>query len=189
MKSQADPSSPDGTGVTNFADFDRHPPGEGIDYDLDHLIVIDDARDGTLDPGAGDFVIEMRFRTGASFGNVIQKGNARTSGGQVKIQMPGGRVQCHFKTPQGKAGAGTGPKKGTHYTFNDEQWHSLLCVRTPYSVTLYIDGVRYGRSRKYTGYLNNTHPWTIGGKAQCDAIKVTCDYFPGAIDYVRLHKG
>ena len=189
MRSEADPSSPDGTGVTKFADFDRHAPKEGIDYDLEHLIVVPDAADGSLDPGPGDFTIEMRFRTKDSFGNVLQKGQAKAAGGQVKIQMPGGRVQCLFNTPQGKAAAGTGTANGVNYTFNDNQWHILRCERTSRSVTLYIDGIRYGKVNHFTGNLDNKKPWTLGGKPECDAITVTCDYYPGTIDYVRLYKG
>lgn len=188
MKSEVDPLSPDGTGVTKFADFDNHKPGEGIDYDLDHLIVVPDAADGSLDPGTGDFTIEMRFRTNHSYGNVLQKGQAKTAGGQVKIQIPDGRLQCLFKSPEGRAGAATGTYANPR-RFNDNRWHTLRCERTSQSVTVYVDGVRYGRVRKFTGNINNTKPWTLGGKSECDAVKVTCDYFPGEIDYVRMWKG
>ena len=188
MRTETDPTAPDGTGVTKFADFDRHPPNEGIDYGLDHLIAVPDAADGSLDPGAVDFTIQMRFRTSSSYGNILQKGQSKTPGGQVKIQAPGGRIQCMFKSPEGRAGAGTGtPATGT--TFNDGRWHVLRCERTPLRVTLWIDGVRYGRTSHFTGNINNTKPWTLGGKPECDAVEVTCDYYPGDIDYVRMWKG
>ena len=29
-------------------------------------------------------------------------------------------------------------------------------------------------------------PLTIGGKVDCDQVKVTCDYFAGDIDWVRI---
>ena len=71
----------------------------------------------------------------------------------------------------------------------DNAWHVVRCARTPTSVTRYVDGVRTGRSNNATGLLNNTKPWTIGGKGECDAVSVTCDYFAGEIDYVRMTKG
>jgi hypothetical protein len=190
MKSEADPLSPDGTGVTRFADFDRHPPGEGVDYGLDHLVVVPDAPNGAVDPRTSDFTLEVRFRTKDSFGNMIQKGQSKTPGGQVKVQAPGGRIQCMFKGSLGKATPGTGSKNGANAaTFNDNRWHILRCVRTQQAVTLYIDGVRYGRINRATGNIDNNKPWTIGGKSQCDAVRVTCDYYPGTIDYVRMWRG
>ena len=88
-----------------------------------------------------------------------------------------------FKTPQGTATATSGTK-----LLNDNIWHTVRCDRTPTSVTMYVDGVRTGRSNNSTGSLNNTKPWTIGGKLECDGVEVTCDYFAGDIDYVRLIK-
>jgi Ca2+-binding RTX toxin-like protein len=166
-----------------YADWDRHSPAEGIDYGLKHLIIIPDAANGSLDPGSGNFSITLRFRTKDSFGNVLQKGQATTAGGQVKFQIPGGKLSCMFKTPTGTATA----TSGTHL-LNDNQWHVVRCDRTPTSVTMYVDGVRTGRSNHNTGTLNNTKPWSIGGKAQCDAVKVSCDYFAGEIDYVTMNK-
>ncbi|HEX5533300.1 MAG TPA: LamG-like jellyroll fold domain-containing protein [Actinomycetales bacterium] len=167
-----------------YAHFDRHPPGEGIPYGLAHLITIPDATDGSLDPGSGNFTIEIRYRTKENFGNVLQKGQARTVGGQVKLQQPKGKMSCMFKTPQGTATAGSGTTP-----LNDNVFHTVRCERTPTSVTMYVDGVRTGRSTRSTGTLNNTKPWTIGGKSECDAVQVTCDYFAGDIDYVTLTKG
>jgi hypothetical protein len=167
-----------------FAHFDRHPPGEGIPYGLAHLITVPDALDGSLDPGSGSFSIEIRYRTKENFGNVLQKGQSRTVGGQVKLQQPRGKLSCMFKTPQGTATAGSGTTP-----LNDNVFHTVRCERTPTSVTMYVDGVRTGRSNRTTGTLNNTKPWTIGGKSECDAVLVTCDYFAGDIDYLTLTKG
>jgi hypothetical protein len=89
-----------------------------------------------------------------------------------------------FKTPDGTATAGSGTTP-----LNDNLWHTVRWDRTPTSVTMYVDGVKTGRSNKYTANLNNKKPWMIGGKTECDAVLVTCDYFAGDIDYVRLTKG
>jgi hypothetical protein len=167
-----------------FADWDRHSPGEGVDHGSEHLITIPDAADGSLDPGSGRFSVEFRFRTKENFGNVLQKGQSSTPGGQVKFQIPRGKLSCMFKTPQGTATAGSGAK-----LLNDNVWHIVRCVRTPTSVTMFVDGVRTARRNHTTRTLNNSKPWTIGGKSECDALKVTCDYFAGEIDYVRMTTG
>lgn len=168
----------------SFADFDRHTPDTPPAYGREHLIVINDAADASLDPGTGNFSVEFRFRTKDKFGNILQKGQSHTVGGQVKFQIPGGKLSCMFRTPQGIATATSGTR-----LYNDNVWHTARCDRTSTSVTLYVDGVRVGRKNGFTGNLNNTKPWTIGGKLECDQIEVTCDYFPGEIDYVRMTKG
>jgi hypothetical protein len=46
-----------------------------------------------------------------------------------------------------------------------------------------------GHKNGVSGNLNNSFPMTIGGKPKCDQVKVTCDYFVGDVDYVRITKG
>jgi hypothetical protein len=167
-----------------FADWDRHPPGAGVPYGFDHLVYVPDAPDASLDPGTSDFTVEFRFKTKEKFGNIMQKGQSRTVGGQVKFQIPKGKLSCMFRSPQGMATATSGST-----LLNDDQWHDVRCVRTSSSVTLYVDGVRLGRKNGFTGNINNTKPWTIGGKHECDDVSVTCDYFAGEIDNVRMSKG
>jgi len=167
-----------------FADFDYHAPAEEKDFGNAHLILVPDAGDGSLDPGGGKFSVTLRFRTKHSFGNILQKGQAATPGGQVKFQMPQGRLSCMFRTPNGTATATSGSK-----LLNDNAWHVVRCDRTSTSVTMFVDGVQTGKSSNSTGRLNNTWPWSIGGKSTCDGSKVECDYFPGEVDYVRLTKG
>jgi hypothetical protein len=172
----------------SFADWDRHPPDAGIYYGGAHLIMVDDAADGSLDPGSGNFSVEIRYRSTDKFGNVIQKGQARTVGGQVKFQQPKGVISCMFKSPTRQAAI------GSKTPLNDGQWHVVRCDRTPTDVTMYVDGVFRNRIRKPTGTIDNTKPWTIGGKFDCDTSDPntgadSCDYFPGDIDYVRLTQG
>ena len=172
----------------SYATWDRHPPDAGIYYGADHLVMVPDAPDGSLDPSAGNFSVELRYRSTAKFGNVIQKGQARTVGGQVKFQQPKGVISCMFKSPSGQAAI------GSKTPLNDGAWHVVRCERTPTMVTMYVDGVLRNRIRKATGTIDNTTPWTIGGKFDCDTSDPTvgadsCDYFPGDIDYVRLTKG
>ena len=172
----------------SWAEWDRHPPDAGIYYGADHLIMVDDAPDGSLDPGTGNFSVEIRYRSKDKFGNVIQKGQARAVGGQVKFQQPKGIISCMFKSPTGRAAI------GSKTPLNDGQWHVVRCDRTPTMVEMYVDGIFRNRIRKTTGNIDNTKPWTIGGKFECDTSDPTvgadsCDYFPGDIDYVKLTKG
>ena len=169
-----------------FGRWDRHSPSEHVFYGSKHLIVVPDAADHSLDPGAGNFSVEIRFRTHENFGNVIQKGQATSPGGQVKFQIPGGKLTCMFKTASGTATAGTGDLR-----LNDDQWHVVRCDRTRTSVTMFVDGTRVSRTNHTTGSLDNTKPWTIGGKLDCGPASGadSFDYFAGDIDYVRITKG
>ena len=71
---------------------------------------------------------------------------------------------------------------------NDEQWHDLTCVLTSTGVTMYVDGELRNRKNGPTGTIDNNFPMTIGGKIDCDQIDVTCDYFSGQIDYIKITK-
>ncbi len=148
------------------------------------LVEVPDAGDGSLDPGSGGFTIVMRYRTSHAFGNVLQKGQATSAGGQVKLQQPKGSLTCMFKTAAGTATAGSGSVR-----MDNGAWHTVRCVRTASSVTMYVDGKQTGRSTHHTGSLDNAMPWSIGGKTACNGDNVDCDYFAGDIDYVRLTKG
>lgn len=172
----------------SYADWDRHPPGAGIYYGADHLIMVPDAADASLDPETSRFVIEFRMRSTDKFGNILQKGQAKTAGGQVKFQQPKGFVSCLFKGSGGRAAI-----KSSIAT-NDGQWHVIRCERTTSELRLYIDGVFNKRIRKPTGNVNNIKPWTIGGKFDCDTSNPdtgadSCDYYPGDIDWIRITKG
>jgi hypothetical protein len=170
----------------SYGHWDFHSPGEHAYFGTRHLIVVPDAGNHSLDPGRGRFTVEIRFRTKESFGNIIQKGQAASPGGQVKLQIPGGRLTCMFKTASGTATAGSRKMR-----LNNNRWHTVRCVRTPTSVTMFVDGRRVSRSRHHTGNLDNSKPWSIGGKLNCGpgSGADSCDYFSGDIDYVRLTKG
>jgi Concanavalin A-like lectin/glucanases superfamily len=172
----------------SYADWDRHPPDAGIYYGAAHLVMVNDAADGSLDPGSSNFTVEFRMRSTDKFGNILQKGQARTAGGQVKFQQPVGFVSCMFKSPTAQRAV-----KSSIAT-NDGQWHIIRCERTPSEIRLYIDGVLNKRLGGSTGNINNTKPWTIGGKFECNTSDPTqgadsCDYFPGDIDWIRITKG
>lgn len=165
----------------SFAHFPLTPGN--VDHDNTPLILVPDAADGSLDPGSGRFTVQMRYRT--TYGeNILQKGQATTRGGQWKIQLERRGLVCLVRTAAGSAAAGSGTT-----AVKDGRWHTVKCVRTPTSVDLYVDGVRTGHSRHKTGTMNNKKPWSLGGKANCNGKPITCDYFNGDVDYVRMWKG
>jgi hypothetical protein len=171
-----------------YITWDHHSPDANIYYGAKHLIMVNDAKDGSLDPGTGNFSVEIRFRSTVKFGNVIQKGQAHSAGGQVKFQQPGGYMSCMFRSPTGIASI-----KSSIFT-SDGAWHTIRCDRTPTQVTMYVDGVFNKRIRHATGNINNTKPWTIGGKFDCDTSNPntgadSCDYWAGDMDYVHITKG
>jgi Concanavalin A-like lectin/glucanases superfamily len=147
--------------------------------DPEHLVTV--PNNTRLNPGSGNFAVEFRMRTTHSFGNVIQKGQAGSKGGYFKFQQPSGKISCLFRGSLGSSTASSGTVR-----VNDGNWHVVRCERTSSSVTMWIDGVRTGRNFNPTGTIANTRPVTIAGKGNCDQITITCDYFSGDLDYVKI---
>lgn len=147
----------------------------------ERVIVVPD--NDALDPLGDTFTIEVRYRNKEKFGNIIQKGQARTVGGQWKIQNPKGQPSCLFKSATSQSAT------KSPIAFLDNQWHVLKCVRTSTRVEIWVDGVMLNKHNGTGGYINNKLEMTIGGKLYCDQITVTCDYFSGMIDYVKLSRG
>jgi Concanavalin A-like lectin/glucanases superfamily len=145
--------------------------------------IIQVADNPLLDPAGDTFTVEIRYRTKENFGNIIQKGQSASRGGQWKIQNPMGLPSCLFKSPGGQAGV------RSTINLSDNEWHTLTCVREPSRVTMYIDGVFHKRRNAASGVIDNTIPMTIGGKINCDQVVTTCDYFSGNIDYVKIARG
>jgi hypothetical protein len=100
------------------------------------------------------------------------------------VQAHNGRIQCLFKGARGDK-AGTGSRR----RLNDGEWHVVLCVHRPHHVAEFVDGVRVSVKKGSTGPIDNDKPLTIGGKLKCDQIKVTCDYFSGAMGWIRVTHG
>ena len=141
------------------------------------------AHDSRLNPGSGNFAVEFRMRTTHSFGNVIQKGQAGAGGGYFKFQQPSGKISCLFRGSLGSSTASSGTVR-----VNDGAWHTVRCERTASSVVMRVDGVITGRNSNPTGTIANTKPLSIAGKLNCDQVTVTCDYFAGDIDYVKIQR-
>ncbi len=136
-----------------------------------------------LNPDSGDYAIEFRYRTTRSFGNVVQKGQNATPGGYFKFEQPNGNMTCLFKGGNGQQRAIRSPIRT-----NDGNWHTIRCERTATFIRLFVNGVQVGRLNGPTGNISNTQRLSIGGKSTCDQIEITCDYFVGDIDYIRIEK-
>jgi len=146
--------------------------------------VIEVPHDGRLNPEEGDYAVTIRYRTIQPFGNIIQKGQGGSTGGYWKIENPKGILTCVFR---GVDGSGNWLRKEVNSgtPLNDGAWHTARCERTSTGLVLTIDGVTHTTSGK-TGSISNTRPISIAGKVNCDQTSISCDYFTGDIDFVRI---
>ena len=55
-------------------------------------------------------------------------------------------------------------------------------------VAVVVDGTRKVRTIAI-GRIDNKLPMTIAGKSKCDGVRVSCDYFVGDMDYVKITRG
>jgi hypothetical protein len=130
------------------------------------------------------YTIQFRFKTHKGYGNIMQKGQGTTAGGQIKIENPKGYTSCVFLGANGNYVSVRGTKP-----LNDGIWHTVTCLHTARYVAQTVDGVEVGRKNRRTGPIDNAKPFTIGGKPSCNQVKVTCDYYSGYVDYVKITHG
>jgi hypothetical protein len=135
---------------------------------------------GVTNPGVADFTVALRFRTTKTFGNLIQKGQNGNAGGYWKVEIPKGHVTCLFKGVDGSV------LVNSPVGMNDGQWHTITCSRTATGVSMLVDGTTTRSKAGPTGSISNTVPVSIGGKKNCDQVTVTCDFFTGDMDWIRL---
>ncbi|MEO8476867.1 MAG: laminin G domain-containing protein [Actinomycetota bacterium] len=151
----------------------------------ERLVLVYDSR---LNPGSGDFAVTLRYRTIQPFGNIIQKGQGGADGGYWKIENPRGILTCVFR---GRDSNGNWQRKevtsGT--PLNDGQWHTVRCERTSSALTLTVDSRFTRTSSGRTGNISNPRPISIAGKSNCDQTHISCDYFTGDIDWVKIETG
>jgi len=145
----------------------------------ERLIKVESAR---FNPAIADFTVILRFRT-ASTGdqNIIQKGQARTSGGMWKIPLFGGKVGCNFLGVEHRSAV------WSNETVADNEWHTVRCDRRASGVTLTLDGGTPKTNHRWTGSIANTWPLAIGGKPKCGGT-VGCDYYVGLLDRVVVSR-
>ncbi len=149
-----------------------------------------------LNPGTGTYAVEFRYRTDRPYGNIVQKGQAGARGGYWKFQLPQGEVSCLFRGPSGSNSVRYQDYKdygnGVTGRLDDDEWHTVRCERffdkRGEGLRMYVDGQYVGINRGNTGVLANREPVYIGGKGFCNQVTITCDYFGGEIDWVRIER-
>ena len=167
------------SGATGYR-FSRLPPDTPPPHPQ-HVIKVPD--NAALDPGSRDYAVTVRLRTTHKFGNIVQKGQATVAGGNFKLQIPSGKLQCMFR------GSADTILVSSPRALNDGNWHTVRCTRSKNDVTLVVDGATVARRSGWTGPIANTWPLSIGGKTGCDQVAVGCDYYAGDLDLVEIHAG
>ncbi len=130
------------------------------------------------------FTVEFKMRTNKGYGNIMQKGQATTAGGQFKIEAPFGLVRCVFVGANGSYVSVPSP-----IAVNDGEFHIVKCVHNANSVETWVDGAMVAVKNQKTGPINNAKPFVVGGKTQCNQVTVTCDYYSGYLDWIRITRG
>ena len=143
------------------------------------------ANSSTLNPNSGNYTVTLRYRTTKHFGNIVQNGQAGSSGGYFKIENPNGKLTCVYR---GTNSSGKFLRKEvvSPTVLSDGAWHVARCARTSTGVTLTIDGKVVDTASGSSGNITNTRPISIAGKLNCDQVQTTCDYFTGDIDYITI---
>ncbi len=145
----------------------------------ERLVTVNHTR---LNPGTAEYSITLRYRSRQSGNNILQKGQATTPGVYWKIQQPMGRLTCLFRDENRNTKSVKSPQP-----LNDGAWHTVKCTRTATAVLMWIDGRSTPiRANGTTGRISNSVPLAIGGKKNCDQVTITCDYFVGDIDWVKI---
>jgi len=125
----------------------------------------------------------------------VQKGQAHTTGGYVKVELHAGRVYC---TRFDKTSTRVNPPPSSHLSMSQpapvNQWATITCERTttPFGIkvtTLTVNGTTV-RANKWVGTIDNSWVVSIGGKSHCSTDPVVeCDYYQGLLDSVKITKG
>jgi hypothetical protein len=146
------------------------------------VVQVPDSPDLEIPDPAVRWSLELRFRTTTAYGNLMQKGQVTTAGGEIKVEDPIG-LKCVFKGTRGDA------LTRSPQPLNDGLWHTVTCVHTATSVSQWVDGVLVAETRAATGPIDNREPFVVGGKILCDQQQVGCDYYSGTIDWARITRG
>ena len=154
------------------------PPGDLSIEDPERLVTVPG---NGLNPFRNLFSVTVRFKTNESNHNIIQKGQA-ASPGLWKVELNNGRVFCFFKGTDGRGSIGSAAR------VDDNQWHTVKCVRRPNRVSVTVGGATRSIDRT-TGRIANPQQVAIGGKLFCNpANNVSCQYYVGQIDRAVIKK-
>lgn len=177
------------TGVATTSSLGYSFPG-GSGYDPQNLVNVPD--DPRLDPGTSAYAVTIRFRTTAAHPNIVQKGQSGQTGGFWKLVLKEGWPRCHFRDSAGRTkaiGFVDGPRE---YKLDDGQWNTVRCERTTTGTRVTINYGEPGAVSKFIrgtlGTIDNRRPLSFGGKTDCAASGVGCDYFRGLVDWLTIEK-
>lgn len=145
------------------------------------LVTVPDAAE--LDPDDKEFSVEVTFATAAHAGNIVQKGQNATAGGSWKLEMLNQYAHCVFKDENGES---FGVRSDTEIVLN--QVYTVRCVRDATHVRIVVGGVEEDATAHTLGVIANDFDLTIGGKPNCAAESVECDYFGGWIGSTIVRK-
>lgn len=116
--------------------------------------------------------------------NVIQKGQATTTGGAYKLEVFGKTTQkfgypdCAFNSPGGFNNRVYGPTR-----INDGSWHRVECHLTDTQAYVTVDGAMGPAAARVVGSIANTTDLTVGGKPN------DTHFFSGRADEVTVTIG
>jgi hypothetical protein len=158
-------------------------------YNPEKLVLIPDDPEGRLDPGTSPYAVTIRFRTSAEKPNIVQKGQNNVRGGFMKLVLKNGWPRCHFEDGNQNIKA-IGFVKTDVPKVNDNRWHTLRCERTATGVRVTLEPGEPNEVSRFirgtVGNIDNSRPFFIGGKLDCNREGVTCDFFNGQLDWVRI---
>jgi hypothetical protein len=158
----------------------RWPAGN---LDLENPARLVGVNSSALNPRTDAFAVTIRLKTSAVNQNIIQKGQAGTTGGMWKIDMKdNGHIFCLFKGLAGRRAI------GSSQTVSDGEWHTVRCIRRASGVTIIVDGGTPRTLAGTTGSIANTWRLAIGGKSSCNPPQVQCQYYVGLLDRVIVRR-
>jgi hypothetical protein len=148
--------------------------------DIDRLVVVDSP---ALNAYRNVFKVFLRLKTTTKDQNIIQKGQANTTGGSWKIEMDAdGHVVCTFRGARGRGAV------GSRGDLANDKWHGITCIRRATEVVMIVDGGIPRKDPGRTGNIDNNADLTIGGKKSCTAPNVSCQYYTGLLDRVAIRR-
>ncbi len=155
-------------------------PGDDV-ADRSTLVLVPDS--ATLDPGDRNVRIRIELATTDSDANLLLKGQAGTPGGRYKVEINAGYPSCQFQ----------GSVRERHATWHtkitDGRRHTIVCEKLADRVRISVDGGTPVTAWNGVGSISNAKELSIGGKSECNATTVDCDYFTGTIGSASITFG
>jgi hypothetical protein len=137
---------------------------------------------GDLSPRHSNVTLTVHLRASGAPGrsphdwDLIRKGTFKGGSEYTMELQHSGRASCTFRGSRGYYYQLTGGPK-----INDGRWHSVKCVKNPWSVGLVVDGKLFHRGRAI-GAISNSAPVVIGARP-------AADWYYGQLDNVSIAIG